>query len=502
MPKPTDAWVRWLITPALVFIAQATSTTYLADFWHHLARGRYIVEEGRILNHDIFTYTVAGRTFQDPNWLTQAIYFLVYEAGGLDLVRVANALALALALAILVGHCRRASGSLAVASGVGILVFLGVWQVLTVRPQTLSLLLFALLYDLLDRSRERPWLLVWTLPIMTLWANLHGAYPAGLMLVGCFLAAALVNPGGNDDRRPSPQGVPLALALGGGFLATLLNPYGWRIYQYVRFTANTAGARRIDEWLPPSWDDGIGIAFFASLILLVGFGLAAWIKHGQKPMMREWWLIGLFLPLACGSARMAVWWLVIVAPLIARRIAWFAPKPAAEDKPSGGAALSVGLLGLAMIVSVPGCHRFNPLLAWRSPSRTEQDLDQVQAFLAGRPEVARIFCRFEWGEYAAWKMHPRQEIFMDGRIEIYPDDVWASYAMVTCGQEGWADALDAFGVEALILDETYHRRTGLLVKIEQSSVWRRTFQAGQALVFERNLKPDQDSVARQAAASR
>src|SRR5262245_39254952 len=153
---PTDAWLRWLIAPVLVFIAQATSTTYLADFWHHLARGRAIVESGQLLNHDVFTFTASGREFQDCNWLTQVGYYLLFQWGGLALVQVVNATLLAVTLALVVGHCRRTSGSLAVGAGVGIGVFLSLWEILTIRPQSISLFLFALLYDLLQRSGRRP----------------------------------------------------------------------------------------------------------------------------------------------------------------------------------------------------------------------------------------------------------------------------------------------------------------------------------------------------------
>ena len=41
---PTPAWARAALVPALVFIALATDRNYLADFWHHLARGRAIVD--------------------------------------------------------------------------------------------------------------------------------------------------------------------------------------------------------------------------------------------------------------------------------------------------------------------------------------------------------------------------------------------------------------------------------------------------------------------------
>ncbi|HWY85319.1 MAG TPA: hypothetical protein VNX28_01270, partial [Gemmataceae bacterium] len=70
---PTDAWLRGLLVPALVFIALASNTAYLADFWHHLARGRVMVSEGRLLDHDVFTFTAGGECFQDVNWLSQVV---------------------------------------------------------------------------------------------------------------------------------------------------------------------------------------------------------------------------------------------------------------------------------------------------------------------------------------------------------------------------------------------------------------------------------------------
>src|SRR5262245_27115812 len=283
MPKPTDAWVRWLLAPVLVFIAQATSTTYLADFWHHLARGRAIVESGQLLDHDIFTYTVADQPFQDVNWLTQVIYFFLYEQGGLALVQMINALALALTIVLLVALCRCACGSLGVAGMVGVAVFLGLWQVLTIRPQTFSLLLFVLLYDFLDRSKTRPALLWLALPIMALWVNLHGAFPAGLMLLGCALAGEVCRGWSEGSLLRNRRLRLLALVLGSGFFATLLNPYGWHVYQYVRLTANIAGTRRIDEWLPPTLDQGIGVAWLVSMVVLAVLFFAAWKGCGQWP---------------------------------------------------------------------------------------------------------------------------------------------------------------------------------------------------------------------------
>lgn len=84
---PNDCWVRALIAPALVFIAACIDRNYQTDLWHHLARGRVIATEGRLLDEDRFTYTIAGKHFQDANWAWQVLHYELFRLGGLPLVQ-------------------------------------------------------------------------------------------------------------------------------------------------------------------------------------------------------------------------------------------------------------------------------------------------------------------------------------------------------------------------------------------------------------------------------
>lgn len=278
---PTNAWVRTAIVPALVFMALATERNYFQDFWHHLVRGRAMAQQGRLVDHDLFTFTVPGLAFQDVNWLTQLGYHALFERGGLDLVQCVNAALLALMFGWLVAFCRRAADSLGVAAVVGVVTFLGLWQLLTLRPQTMSLLLFVVLYDVLDRSEQRAaWLFV-PPPLLALWANLHGAFPGGLLLIGCFVAAAAWRAWRQGDGLLRDVRLRrLLLCLAACVAATAINPYGPWVYQFVGNTSARASARRIDEWVPPSFDQWAGVAFFASLPWLAGLYLAVWRRTG------------------------------------------------------------------------------------------------------------------------------------------------------------------------------------------------------------------------------
>src|SRR6516165_10692658 len=109
--RPTDRLVRVLLVPSLVFIATSIDRNYQTDLWHHLARGRVLVEEGVLLDNDRFTYTVPGLPFHDVNWGWQAGFYLLFRAGGLPLVQTINSSVLALTMGLLVALARRRSGS-------------------------------------------------------------------------------------------------------------------------------------------------------------------------------------------------------------------------------------------------------------------------------------------------------------------------------------------------------------------------------------------------------
>ncbi len=320
MLLPTDRWTRALLAPALVLIATAVDRNYQTDLWHHLARGRAIVAEGRLLNADRFTYTVHGQPLQDVNWGWQVCFYELYSVGGLPLVQAANSAILALMMAVLVGLAWRRSGSLLAASAVCVFAFFGLWQMLIIRPQTLSLLLFVVLYAILEAAPRRRGLLLLPPLVMAVWVNVHGGFPIGLVLIGCYVWGSVLErrAGGVSSLSggltppesvlrgltppeyrlrgltPPAQG---AFCLGGSIVATLANPYGWRVYEYVALTSNRASGRPIDEWLPPGLNLLTGKVWVLSLLLLlVLFALAR-----RRQRWIDICLLAAFLPLACGS---------------------------------------------------------------------------------------------------------------------------------------------------------------------------------------------------------
>jgi hypothetical protein len=497
LPAPTLAWALAALAPVLIFVATALSRAYQTDLWHHLARGRAIVSQGRLINEDLFSCTVHGQPLQDANWLTQIVYYGLYSAGGLDLIQLVNSLTLAAVLGLVVFACWRASMSLRLAALVSVFTFLGIWQLLVIRPQTFSFLLFMLIYVALDLAGRRPWLLVVPPLILALWVNVHGGFPIGFILIGAFLLAAAweaVRAKGwgllHDGRTWG-----LAVCLAASVLATLANPYGWRVYQYVGVTSQRAVSRQILEWLAPGTGLFISRMFVASVLLvLVTFGLSP-----RRPAPRDVVLAVCFFPFAAGALRMIAWWMLVIAPAVAAQLAAAVPPAWLDEtddrRPSPAGTLAVGVLAVLAVLAVPGLGRVVPMGDFNNPVHPEETDLQVVSDQIRRdhPEPACIFASFEWGEYLEWALAPAgYRVFVDGRIEIYPDDVWADYEAITRGRADWQQILDRYGVDCLVLNNSYPEQHDLLMPlVRRSEAWtaRKPFEQGKAVVFVRGAQP-------------
>jgi hypothetical protein len=457
-------WCYALLAPAVIFVLTGVDRSYQTDLWHHLARGREIRATGSIVSRDVFTYTVAGQNFVDNNWLTQVVAWKLYQLGGIDLLQAANSLLLAATVAIIVSLGTRLGASPRVAAGGGVATVVGLSQTLLIRPQTVSMLLFVILLTVLVTRRR-----LWTAPlIVALWANCHGAFPIGVVLIGCFAMAGICRVG---TAHRDWWAVPTLLV---SIVATLANPYGWHVYEYVQTTSSRATSRVIQEWLRPDPATFHGAFWLATLIGVLVLAIVR--RRELKGWM--WVVLPAFAAISCTSVRMSIWWYLVAAPIA--MALW--PRTEREpSQPSPAAVAFYGVIVLMMAMCLPAWQKLNPVFTMRPADRTE---DRLQQLVPQIPADARVFCRLEWGEFFAFALPSRHSIFMDGRIEIYDDAIWDEYRRISSAEPDWQDLLDRHGVNVLVLDTTYH--AGLIDRMKNNSAWRLLGSAGTGEIYARN----------------
>ena len=152
----------------------------VGDTWLTLMAGREVIDHG-LPHTEHITVLGEGATWTDQQWLAQVVFYAAHALAGMRAVILLGIALVLLALALATATARTSGASSRSTFLVGLLAVLaGPWG-WTIRAQTAALPLFAgVLWLLVDASRRgirRRTLLV--LPLLVVWANLHGSVVLG-----------------------------------------------------------------------------------------------------------------------------------------------------------------------------------------------------------------------------------------------------------------------------------------------------------------------------------
>ena len=185
----------------IVYLTIFPPTLLVADSWLTLVAGREVVENG-LPTKDELTVLGLGREWTDQQWGSQVLAYAAYSLGGLGLLAVMAATFAVGAFAI------AAAGARALGAGQRaiVLVFFPVlmaapWT-FTIRAQVFVLPLYTGLVWLLASEARRPTRRVYlVLPLLLIWANLHGSAALAAILVMLLAAVELVRSRGRSWMR-------------------------------------------------------------------------------------------------------------------------------------------------------------------------------------------------------------------------------------------------------------------------------------------------------------
>ncbi|HZT81043.1 MAG TPA: hypothetical protein VFA26_12500, partial [Gemmataceae bacterium] len=312
-----------LLLVALAFFRASNAPIWHLDTWGHWKYGEWIWQNGRLPEHEPFSdFSEKDRPLVDTLWLSQVLGYLAYARGGAEGVALFYGLVEAVRVGLYLAAYRRVSGSLPLACAGVVLMEACRWTYFGVfRPQTMGEVFWAatLLACAPALGPGQPvsrWAVLWLPPCFAVWANLHGAFPLGLIVLGVTLAGLLwgrfwsglrpvVSLADLGTRR-------LALMLGLSALAACANPYGPKLLiEVARFGQNPV-LQLVSEWHPtPPLTTYASKMFIASLVLVL---LTARFSP-RRFSFGDVTLLLLFGVSAWFAARMLPWW-TAVWPLV------------------------------------------------------------------------------------------------------------------------------------------------------------------------------------------
>jgi len=474
----------------LLIFAGAAQPITDRDFWWHLKTGQYIVGMKVIPHTDIFSSVRFGSEWVTHEWLSEVFIYGVFRAlGFLGLITV-FALIIIAAFGISYLTCRTRAVPPVIAAFV---ILLGAFTTMLtwgVRPQMFSLLLASIFLYVLDGYARggRVATLWWLVPLTILWANLHAGYALGPTLIFFTIVALSLEPlllpmrSAVDWRRIRLLVWVLFICI----LAVSLNPNGLRLYTYPFETLNSSSMMKyIQEWRSPNFHD----PRFFGLALLILACLFVFALSNKRTHLHELLLLLVTAWGALNSGRNIPFFALVAIPLVAEH-SWnlLGSHPASklwldEENSKKDPIIKLGINGALMllvtVLVVLGVYR-----ASREQAKTEIEQFPAAAtdFIQAQKLPPQIFNDYDWGGYIIWRLHPDYKVYMDGRADVYGDQILVSFFNAYDGKPGWSELLDRDGIQTVLIKPNVPLAS--LLRID-STHWTRVYEDQQAVIFTR-----------------
>jgi hypothetical protein len=477
------------------------------ELWGHLIYGEWILEHRSLPVEDPVMPVAEGMEVVDTVWLSQVILTVVDRAGGVPWLSVFFALTVLTTYLILARAFFLASGS-KLASTLGVLAAFALsWgRSTTLRPENFGSLCFAYLLLLLVKgsrsddggaAQRRLW---YRVPLLfVLWANLHGSFVWGLLLLGCFFLGRVIEVGRETKsagRVAADRTVRRWLYLGEiGAAATLLNPYGIDLWLYVLGVGGRANLAILPEVQPLVIHGLPGVSFALSWVALLIL-----LRRSRRPLpaAHVLSLAAFGVAAAAGVGRLA-WYgpvtALVLAPLVAEladRARKGRRRPAPSEPQAGrftaGPSWHYTLLGAILVWLGFAFSPFSASLLGREPRTLGQFLGPdapmaVSGFLAANPPRGPIFNPADWGDWLALEGPSGLQPFVTSRLQLIPPRVWQAYSRILWAGYEWETILERHTIETVVLDRLQHQR--LVRALSLAEGWNMTYNDGAAMVFAR-----------------
>ena len=401
------------------------------DLWGHVQYGQDWLAEGELPRTASHTFTAVDYPWINHENLAELAFATGYRVLGTHGLLIVKCLWGMVIMLSMVWIARKHNVHAFTVWPLMLLVAANLQAFFPLRPQLLSFALCALTLVLLDRAfcewlanKKVHWQMLWSLPLVfVVWVNAHGGFALGLCIVGAYLGGRILEAIIHRRRAAWPQVLALSILGISCVAATLANPYGWEMHQWLLMSLGQPRPE-ITEWAPPKMSDPI---YWQWIALLAVATISLWTTRRQ----RDWvqiailaivaWQSALHLRHIAFLALLGGFWLPIhlqsalsrLKPADGSKLPVVSLSPWLRRMAIGALALSIGLQSFALR------RQFSEFPV----ERNRFPVDALQ-YMTDRGLDGKLVVSFNWAQYAIAALSPETKVAFDGRFRTcYPQEV-------------------------------------------------------------------------------
>ena len=431
--------------------------------------------------HDPYSYSVPGHLWLNHEWLSELLMGAVYQAFGIIGLKLMKFGCCAAVILSLASGIAETDSPMTIQFAILLATSIAIAPQMQFRPQLFTFVLMSALLAILARYTYRGRAPVWlAIPVLALWANLHGGFIAGLGVLGTFSTIVLLQD--LFEGRGSRRGLKLLAILIASTLATLATPYGIGTWQTVAHAMTNPRTREvIDDWQPllrafiAMWQRNHAGAIPLIVALAMFVSLAARLainpRRDDLPIVAIAAMMIVAAVIAMRNLPLAV---IACAIPLAHHSSW-AVREGPLRKHSRFNQIVVGTVAVMLLIE---SGLLSPTLRAGSP----KPVGAISFMLAHRMS-GNIMTDFAWGEYVIWHLAPPTKVFIDGRYDtVYPPEVIDDYLTFQFGETGAKEVLRKYPHDFILLSP---KNEAVLAVVEAAPEWKRIYRDGSCILFAR-----------------
>lgn len=462
------------------FLSRGNDLLLDGDTYWHIATGQLILRDGTVPHVDPFSHTMPGSPWTAHEWLSEVILAVTHQAGGWPFVVALTALAFAATIALMTSALLRWFEPIYALLFAGMAIGMAAGHVLA-RPHVLAMpLMMIWTIELVRASESGRAPGFWMLPLMTLWANLHGGFTLGIALAGVMAVEAMIT-AARESRSATVKAWSLFVAL--AVICALITPHGVQgiLFTWQVLFEHSYALERIGEWRSPDFHTfqplelwllgGLAVVLHQGLRLPpVRLFLLIGLLHLALKHVRYIELVGLLAPLFLASPFAAQWALAGQGKQQFRSMDQLFRKLA---QPAGQGAI---LTSVAVLVAAT--------LWWSraKPPAPPEALAPELAIKAVKEAGIKgpVLNSYSSGGYLIFLGIP---VFIDGRADMYGDALLKQYveAVEARSAEGLDKLLDKYNIAWTLLEPG----SSAVALLDRQPQWRRLYADKAAVVHVR-----------------
>ncbi|MBY0552279.1 MAG: hypothetical protein K2W95_33680 [Candidatus Obscuribacterales bacterium] len=454
----------------------------------HLVAGQYILEHGQVPAKDLVSYTFVDKPWVAYEWLFDAFIAALEKVGGLRLVAVACCASIATMFLLLYKDCRRNGCHFVltlVLCSMGVFVSAIHWLA---RPHLVTwfgVYIFArCLNEFFEQkiSAKKLWLFLGL--TMLVWVNCHPAFIMGfailLIYLFCDLVVWLKLAAGEAKNLVASRLKGLVLALLIVAVATLINPYGIKLHEYiVQYLGQTSVIAATDEFSSPVFHGQLQPTCLELLFFALATGL---VVTSVRPSLPTLMTVLAFVHLSLSGVRSMPLFVIVGLPFIG----WLWGRNARIDNLLGMANQTSNKFVtfmterfhanaksfdevesicsrhavpvLAVVILALSCFQDGKLfgkeiiIANFNPKTTPTKT--LEALKSNNLDPNRGFNYDNWGGLIRYKTG--QRVFIDDRVDFYGEKFYMDYGDIVTMKPNWKELLDKYKIQWILFPVNGH----------------------------------------------